>query len=127
MGQTVPKAGEQLHTAQKRQSLLEQITAYVDANLSETLTLKQVSAHFGVSVSTVTQAFQKNTETTFHQFVTDRRIEKALCLIRQGKALESVGREVGYRDHSTFYRAFCQKCGISPREYRKTILSDTNR
>lgn len=104
----------------RKQLLLEQITAYVDANLTKRLTLKQIAEQFGVSVSTVTQLYQKRTNTTFHQFLTARRMEMARNLIAQGKPLESVGKEVGYQDHSTFYRAFHQTYGISPREYRKT-------
>ena len=102
-----------------KNSLLDQITDYVKANLAEKLTLKMVADHFGVSVSTVTQLFQKKAQTTFHEFVTQCRMEKARKLVLKGKPLEAVGRAVGYRDHSTFYRAFRQTFGVSPREYRK--------
>jgi AraC-like DNA-binding protein len=111
-------------TSQKKRILLEQITAYVDAHLTEKLTLKDIFAHCGVSVSTVTQLFQKRATTTFHDFVTQRRLEMAQKLIREGMPLEQVGKEVGYRDHSTFYRAFRQTFGVSPREYRKNRISD---
>jgi AraC-like DNA-binding protein len=103
--------------------LLEQITAYVDAHLTEKLTLKDISAHCGVSVSTVTQLFQKRA-TTFHDFVTQRRLEMAQKLIREGMPLEQVGKEVGYRDHSTFYRAFLRHFSLSPREYRMQMQSE---
>ena len=105
-----------------KNSLLDQITDYVKANLAEKLTLKMVADHFGVSVSTVTQLFQKKAQTTFHEFVTQCRMEKARKLVLKGKPLEVVGRAVGYRDHSTFYRAFRQTFGVSPREYRKNAL-----
>lgn len=104
-----------------KKSLLEQITIYIEDNAGKKLTLKETASHFGVSVSTVTQLFQKKPQTTFHGFVTQCRMEKARKLICQGRTLESVGREVGYQDHSTFYRAFRQTFGMSPREYRKTI------
>lgn len=104
-----------------KKSLLEQITIYIEDNAGKKLTLKETASHFGVSVSTVTQLFQKKSQTTFHGFVTQCRMEKARKLICQGRTLESVGREVGYQDHSTFYRAFRQTFGMSPREYRKTI------
>ena len=104
-----------------KKSLLEQITIYIEDNAGKKLTLKETASHFGVSVSTVTQLFQKKSQTTFHGFVTQCRMEKARKLIFQGRTLESVGREVGYQDHSTFYRAFRQTFGMSPREYRKTI------
>ena len=91
----------------------------MDAHLAEKITLKVIANQFSVSVSTVTQLFQKKSETTFHNFVTLRRMERARSLILQGLPLESVGRAIGYRDHSTFYRAFRQTFGISPREFRK--------
>ena len=105
-------------------TLLEQITAYVEDNLAEKITLKKIADQFHVSVSTVTQLFQKKTKTTFHHFVTGKRMEKARDLILQGLPLETVGRAIGYQVHSTFYRAFRQTFGISPREYRKAELSN---
>ena len=112
---------ERERTAQGRKNLLEQITVYVQANLAEKITLKQIADQFSVSVSTVTQLFQRKAETTFHGFVTRCRMEKARTLILQGLPLESIGKEIGYQDHSTFYRAFRQTFGVSPREYRKRM------
>ena len=106
-------------TAQKKRSLLEQITAYVEANLAEKITLKMIANQFSVSVSTVTQLFQKKTETTFHHFVTCCRMEKARTLILQGLPLESVGKAIGYQDHSTFYRAYLKHYGCAPSAFVK--------
>lgn len=111
-------------TNQRKHALLEQIAAYVDANLTEKLTLTVISAQCGVSVSTVTQLFQKKAATTFHDFLTQRRMEAAGKLIWEGTPLEQVGKQVGYRDHSTFYRAFRRYFRLSPREYRMQLLSE---
>ena len=111
-------------TSLRKHALLEQIAAYVDANLTEKLTLKVISAQCGVSVSTVTQLFQKKAATTFHDFLTQRRMEAARKLIWEGTPLEQVGKQVGYRDHSTFYRAFRRYFRLSPREYRMQLLSE---
>ena len=92
--------------------------------MAEKITLQMIANQFSVSVSTVTQLFQKKSQTTFHHFLTGKRMEKARTLILQGLPLESIGREIGYRDHSTFYRAFRQTFGISPREYRKNITAE---
>lgn len=106
----------------EKHPLLNQIADYVKANQGGKVTLKTVAEHFGVSISTVTQLFQKKTKITFHDFLTACRMEQARALILQGTPLEIVGKEVGYRDHSTFYRAFRREFGVSPREYRKSIL-----
>lgn len=110
---------ERSSTAARKQDLLEAITAYMDANLTRRLTLREVSEHFQVSISTVTQLFQKRADHTFHQYLTQRRMAAAKDLIREGTPLEEVGRRVGYTDHSSFYRAFRQSFGVSPREYRR--------
>ncbi|MBQ2928500.1 MAG: helix-turn-helix transcriptional regulator [Oscillospiraceae bacterium] len=110
-----PRPGTQIKKAQ----LLEKISAYVDRNLTEKITLQMIAAHCSVSISTVTQLFQKVLHTTFHSYVTQRRMVAAEDLIRCGVPLEEVGRKVGFQDHSSFYRAFRQSFGMSPREYRR--------
>ena len=120
------RSKERPSTSQRKSALLEQIAVYVDAHLTEKLTLKAISAYCGVSVSTVTQLFQKKASTTFHDFVTQRRMEMAQKLIRAGVPLEQVGKEVGYRDHSTFYRAFRRQFDLSPREYRMQVTAEQN-
>ena len=107
-----------------QRSLLEKITAYVEANLAQKITLQMIAGQFHVSVSTITQLFRKKEKTTFHHFVTSKRMEKARDLILQGQPLESVGKAIGYQDHSTFYRAFRQTFGISPREFHKTKIRE---
>ena len=106
-------------TALRKQELLERIGEYVDAHLGERVTLKRISEEFQVSVSTVTQLYQHRAGTTFHQFLTQKRLAAARELIDQGVPLEQVGRKVGYSDHSSFYRAFRQAFGVSPRAFRR--------
>ena len=105
----------------RRAMLLAKITAYVQSHIATQITLKQIAAHCGVSVSTITQLFQKRMGLTFHQYVTHCRMEAACQLIGENIALEEVGRQVGYTDHSTFYRAFKQTFRMSPREYRRSL------
>lgn len=110
---------ERSATIKRKQELLEGIDAYVDANLHRRITLTQLAAHFGVSVSTVTQLYQRKVGTTFHQFLTQRRMAAAEEMIRSGMPLEEVGKKLGYSDHSSFYRCFRQTYGVSPREFRQ--------
>lgn len=111
--------------AQPRQiELLQQIIQYIDVHLSEKITLQSVGEYFGMSISTVTQLFQRKTDTTFHQYLTRRRMAAAEQLIRSGTPLEEIGKQVGYTDHSSFYRAFKQTFGMSPREYRSRRIPE---
>lgn len=117
--QTKDNIQERPATAQRKQELLDRICSYVDQNLKSRITLQMVAEHFDVSVSTVTQLFQHRSGTTFHAYLTGRRLEAAEKLIKRGVPLEEVGRQVGYTDHSSFYRAFRNHYGISPRDYKR--------
>ena len=119
------KNGARLTTAQRQQILLDQIYAYVDTNLEKRITLQQVADEFGISISSVTQLFQRKAGITFHQFLSQRRMVAAEKFISQGIPLEEVGKHLGFSDHSSFYRAFKHHYGVSPREFRNKMKTDS--
>ena len=107
-------------TAEKPE-LLNQVLAYVEAHLSEKITLAEIAKHFWVSQSTITQTFRNKLGVSFYRCVTQRRLIAAKNLIADGLPLETVGQKVGFADYSSFYRAFKQELGISPRQFRKKL------
>lgn len=97
---------------------LDKIRAYVEEHFADKITLEDVARHCGVSVSTVVQLFQKQLGMGFHQYLTKHRMMAAEALICAGVSLEQVYKMVGYRDYSSFYRAFRKFYQCSPRTYR---------
>jgi AraC-like DNA-binding protein len=107
----------------EKPELLDQALAYIEAHLSEKITLGDIAKHCWVSQSTITQTFRNKLGVSFYRCVTQRRLIAAKTLIIEGTQLESVGRKVGFSDYSSFYRAFKQEFGISPRQFRKKLES----
>ena len=103
----------------EKPGLLDQALAYVEAHLAEKITLGDIAKHCWVSQSTITQTFRNKLGVSFYRSVTQRRLIAAKTLIIEGVPLETVGRRVGFSDYSSFYRAFKQEFGISPRQFRK--------
>ena len=103
----------------EKPELLDQVLAYVETHLSEKITMADVARHFFISESTITQTFRKKMGVSFYRCVTQRRLISAKALIERGITLESVAEQVGFSDYSSFFRAFKQEYGISPRQYRK--------
>lgn len=104
---------------QESPNLFDRIITYLEANLSKKITLEETANHFYVSKSTVSRAFQKHIGTSFYRCLTQRRLLAAQHLILEGLPLEEVSLQVGFSDYATFYRAFKQEFGISPRQFRK--------
>ena len=72
-----------------------------------------------MSQSTISQTFKNKLGVSFYRCVTQRRLIAAKSLIIEGAPMESVSQKVGFSDYSSFYRAFKQEFGISPRQFRK--------
>ena len=62
--------------------------------------------------------FKQKMGVSVYRYITQRRLIAAKSLIEQGQPLEDVALKVGFSDYSSFYRAFKQEFGISPRRYR---------
>ena len=103
----------------EKPELLDQVLAYIELHLSEKITLSEIAHQFYVSESTIAQTFRKKMDVSFYRCVTQRRLIAAKTLIEKGFSLESVSEQVGFSDYSSFFRAFKQEYGISPRQYRK--------
>ena len=103
----------------EKPELLEQLLAYIENNMAQKITLAETARHFFISESTISQTFRKKMGISFYQCVTQKRLIASKALIEQNLALESVAERVGFNDYSSFYRAFKQEFGISPRQYRK--------
>ena len=103
----------------EKPELLDRVLAYVEDHLSEKITLAEIARNFFVSESTITQTFRKKMGISFYRCVTQRRLIAAKRMIENGCNLDTTAERVGFSDYSSFFRAFKQEYGISPRQYRK--------
>ena len=98
--------------------IFESVLAYLDQNMTQKITLAETAKHFYTSERTISRDFQKNLGTSFYRYVTQRRMFVASTLIIKGLPMEEVCRRCGYSDYPTFYRAFKNEYGISPRQMK---------
>lgn len=116
------RAFQDVHTAPvkaEKPELLDEVMGYIEEHLAEKISLPETAKHFYVSESTISHVFQKKMGVSFYRCVTQRRLIAAKSLIWEGESLENVSHAVGFSDYSTFYRAFKQEYGISPRQFEQ--------
>ena len=96
------------------ETLLTEVIGYINENLHHPLTLDELSHRFFVSKYYLCRAFRQYTGTTFLSYLTAKRIVFARQLIEQGMSATDVAYQVGFRDYSSFYRAYRKQTGHAP-------------
>lgn len=110
----------------EKPELTDRVTAYIERHFARSITIADLSKHFYVSESTISHQFRQKMGVSLYRYITQRRLIAAKARIQAGLPLEQVGRDVGFSDYSSFYRAFKQEFGISPRRYREIQSSSVS-
>lgn len=105
--------------------VLKKALEYIEENYAqESLSLNTVSGAVNVSPGYFSAIFSQAMETTFIEYVTQKRMEKAKKLLRQTeKHSGEIALEVGYKDPHYFSFVFKKTQGCTPREYRSGVKS----
>lgn len=100
------------------------IADYIEANLSDSITLEQLRHLTGNSLYHFARAFRNAMGLPPHQYVLHRRIERAKALLAEGGAdLELIAIQCGFRDRSHLSRRSSRLVGRSCSDYRRGVTS----
>jgi AraC-like DNA-binding protein len=94
---------------------------YVDAHLSESIDLRNLSAVAGLSVFHFARQFKLSTGVTPHYYLVRKRVERAQeMLVKTDLPLSDVAFAAGFSDQSHLARHFRQMAGITPGQFRRS-------
>lgn len=99
---------------------LRKVLNYMHDHIELPVTLQEMAAMSGVSVSYFCMLFKRATGMTFLDYLTGLRIEQACLLLRNScDNITTICYQVGFSDYSHFSRKFKRSMGITPSEYRQ--------
>ena len=102
-----------------RRDALQRVMRYVREHLHEDMSLQDAAAAAMLSPNYLAHLLKKQTDRTFTELVTERRIEQAKeLLLASGAAIGAVAAQCGFRDADYFSRRFRQQVGLTPRAFR---------
>ena len=103
-----------------QQGRLVELQRYIDNHLEETLTLKVLAEHVGLSVSHLSSEFKKQFECSPIEYVLRCRLERARYLLSDhNNRISDIAARVGFHDVFHFSKMFKKRFGLSPRHLRK--------
>ncbi len=108
---------EKLYERQQRSSdySVDGIIMYVNENLFEIKSLDDLCEKFYISKTHLNRRFKVMTGSTVWNYITEKRLLKAKEMLKQGINPTDICLKLGYRDYTTFYRAYKQKFKVSPK------------
>jgi two-component system response regulator YesN len=101
-------------SANKNLVQINQAKGYIEANYMNSITLEDLGAYIG---------FKKETGSSFVEYLSKVRIEKAKDLLRESDLrVQDICIMVGYSDVKYFSKLFIKYTGLKPKDYRKIFI-----
>lgn len=99
------------------------ILSYLNEHLTEDISIDDLSARFFLSRYYLMHTFKEQTGYTVGGYLATKRLLLAKELIADGAPITEVCYSCGFKNYSTFSRAYKKSFGESPRDYRQSLLS----
>ena len=119
------KSGLNKELADNYLKRLNELVAIKKPFLNGNLSSKELASDLGISANNLSQIINQIEGKTFYQYINDKRIEEVVLLMTSKDnnhvSNEGLGYHSDINSRSTFLKAFKQKLGMSPSEFRKKI------
>ncbi len=102
----------------------QQIICYVNAHMFEPITLNSIAQAFYLSQSQLARIFKNSAGFSVGEYIRTKRLIAARERIREGEAPTTAFSACGFRDYSSFYRAYTAHFGYPPSKTRNLCWKD---
>ena len=109
--------------APQEERIIHSIIRYLQAHLSEDISLSVLAEEFHLSGQYISQLFKNEIGVNFLAYLTNLRMEKAKkLLLSTSLSIGEVAEQLGYGDYRVFTKVFKKWEGITPSQYRRDFL-----
>ena len=101
-------------------NLIHDILDYINRNLSTPLSVELLCDKFFITRSQLYRLFKKTTKINTWEYIVLKRLVLARSMINDGIASIDAAKACGFKDYSSFYRAYIAKYGEPPSGIHRT-------
>ena len=94
--------------------IMTSLTNYISANISAELDINSLANVMHISPSGITHLFKKEFGIPIHKYIIQKRLVYAKRLIGEGNQPTKIYADAGFKDYSSFYKAYLNYFGYSP-------------
>ena len=87
---------------------------YIEENLTAIRSVEEIAAHFFVSASTISHHFKSRMGISIMKYIRHKRLLLAKALLEKGEKPQKAAEKAGFREYSTFYKAYLRQFGTAP-------------
>lgn len=105
---------------------IREAITYIEQNYTRDFSIEDIAATLGIDRGYFGKLFKRATGQSPQQFLIQYRLIKAANLLKTTElSIREVANSVGYENQLHFSRAFRKMYEVSPREYKKTLLTQS--
>ena len=109
-------------SAKPQNNLIEEMLVYINTNIKEKLTTKDIAEEFNYCEKHIRYLFNKHLKITPSKFIDDLKLEQILTLLQSSAySLEELAEIFNYSSASHLISRFKNKYKYSPRQYLKIV------
>jgi AraC family transcriptional regulator len=98
----------------------KRVTEFIEEHLAEDISLATLAGLVNLSLFHFARAFKQSFGVPPHRYHSARRMDRARNLLqRPALSVTQIGAQTGFRETSSFTRAFRRFTGVTPTEYRR--------
>ncbi len=109
----------------KTPALIQNILTYINAHLTERMSIQQIAEELNVSRSLLCHEFSRYYGDSLWHYVIQRRLALSQQLLTSGASVTDACFDAGFQNYSNFIKVFARTFGITPRKYAVSSRSGT--
>nr|WP_225228866.1 helix-turn-helix domain-containing protein [Bacillus sp. PS06] len=109
----------------KEKSSMQEIEQFLKDHYMQEITLQEIADQFFLSREYISRRFKQEFRETITDYLTRIRIEQAKKLLHHPNLkIYEIAYQIGYQNEKYFSKVFKKSMGMSPNEYRNSVLSN---
>jgi AraC family transcriptional regulator len=100
----------------------KRLAEFIDEHLAEEISLTTLAGLVDLSLYHFARAFRQSFGMPPHRYHMERRMDRARSLLRRSAfSVTQIGSQIGFRETSSFTRAYRKFAGVTPGKYRRSF------